>query len=162
MRKYRRGARSGARIGNRCGRKGASVLEATLLCPWIFFIFVGAFDVGVYVNALISTENAVRAAGMYYVSSERGSVDVAKACYYALEILRAQPNVRSGVSTCAASATAVNQSAPVALTASSAASGPDGQPMTTVAVTYQTVPLIPIPLLLTRQLTVTRAVELKE
>lgn len=161
MQKSRRGALAGAPIEEKCGRKGASVLEATLLCPWVFFIFVGAFDVGFYLNALISTENAVRAAGLYYVSSQKASRDATKSCYYALEILRAQPNVRSAVATCAASPAAVNQATPVALTMSSVSSGPDGQPATTVTVTYQTVPLIPIPLLLARQLSVTRSVEYK-
>lgn len=161
MKKWRRGAQAGAPREEKCGRKGASVLEATLLCPWIFFIFVGAFDVGFYVNALISTENAVRAAGLYYVSSGKASRNVAKACYYALEILRDQPNVRSAVTSCAASSSAVNQTTPVALTTASVASGPDGQPATTVTVTYQTVPLIPIPLLLAHQLTVTRSVQYK-
>ena len=63
---------------------------------------------------------------------------------------------------CATSPGAVNQSTPVALAVSSIASGPDGQPATAVTVTYQTMPLIPIPLLITRQLTVSRSAEFKE
>ena len=138
------------------------MVEATLLCPWIFFIFVGAFDVGFYVNALIATENAVRTAGLYYASSPKTASDAAKSCYYALEILRTQANVRTQGKACASSPAAVNQSTPVALTVSSIPSGPDGQPATAVTVTYQTMPLIPIPLLITRQLTVSRSAEFKE
>ena len=138
------------------------MVEATLLCPWVFFIFVGAFDVGFYVNALISTENAVRAAGLYYAASPKAAADKAKSCYYALEILRTQANVRNQGKACASSPAAVNQSTPVGLTVSSISSGPDGQPATAVTITYQTIPLIPIPLLITRQLTVSRSVELKD
>ncbi len=133
----------------------------SLLCPWIFFLFVGTFDVGSYVNALIATENAARTAGLYYVSSQKRSSDINKACYYALEILRTQANVRSSVTSCGSTPSAVSQTAPVALTAASISAGPDGQPATTVSVTYQTVVLIPIPGLLPRQFTVTRVVEYK-
>ncbi len=155
------GVRKNARTEAKRGQKGAALIEATLLCPWVFFIFVGAFDMGFYMNALISTENAVRAAGLYYASSNKAPTDVTKSCYYALEILRMQSNVRNSVTTCATSPGAVNQTTPVAVTASSASLGPDGQPSTTLTVTYQTVPLIPIPMLLTRQLTVTRSVQYK-
>jgi hypothetical protein len=119
-------------------------------------------DLGFYTNALISTENAARTAGLYYNTSKQQSSDVTKACYYALEVLRKQPNVGSGVTTCASSATAVSQAAPVALTTSSVSAGPDGQPATTVWVTYQTISMIPIPGLLTGQLTVTRSAQFKQ
>ena len=124
-------------------------------------MFVGAFDVGFYLNALISTENAVRTAGLYYVSSNKTGADMAKSCRYALEILKTQSNVRNAVSACAASPAAMNQALPVALTVSTVSAGPDGQTATTVTVTYQTIPLIPIPLLLTRQVSVTRSVQFK-
>jgi Flp pilus assembly protein TadG len=147
---------------NRPGRKGAAVIEATLLCPWVFFIFVGAFDVGIYLNTLISTENAARTAGLYYASSQHTGADLAKSCRYALEILRAQTNVRNAVGICASSGAAVNRNTPVALSALSLPYGPDGQPVAAVTVTYQTVPLIPIPLMLSSQLAVTRSVQYKE
>lgn len=149
-------------VRNRRGRKGAAVIEATLLCPWVFFIFVGTFDVGTYLNALISTENAARTAGMYYASSQHTGADAAKSCRYALEILRAQPNVRNAVGICASSGAAVNRNDPVGLSVFSLAQGPDGQPAAGVTVTYQTIPLIPIPLMLSSQVTVTRTVQYKE
>lgn len=151
-----------SRSAYRRGRRGAAVIEATLLCPWVFFIFVGAFDTGTYVNALISTENAARTAGLYYASSQHTARDLAKSCRYALEILRAQPNVRNAVGVCASSGAAVNRNTPVALSVLSLPYGPDGQPAAWVAVTYQTIPLIPIPLMLSSQLTVTRTVQYKE
>lgn len=144
----------------RRARRGSSILEASLLCPWIFFIFAGVFDVGTYLNALISTENAARTAGLYYVSSQRTNADKAKACRYVLEILNNQPNMRHAAS-CMASPTAVSRMSPVALSMTGIASGPDGQPATTVSVTYQSGVLIPIPLLVPSQLTVTRTVEYK-
>lgn len=113
-------------------------------------------------NALISTESATRAAGLYYASSPKTGSDVVKACHYALEILRTQPNVGRGLSACAASPQAVNRTSPVALTAASVAAGPDGHPSSTVTVTYQTIPLVPIPVVLPSPLTVTRSVQYKE
>lgn len=104
----------------------------------------------------------MRAAGLYYVSSRQTASDVTKSCYYAYEILRAQANIRNRGAACANSRSAVDQTMPVALTTSSVASGPDGQPSTTVTLTYQTIPMIPIPFLLTRQLTITRSVQYKE
>lgn len=160
MRGQGRGALTGVPLRKKRIR-GASVLEATLLCPWIFFVFIGAFDTGTYLNALISTEDAVRTAGLYYASSPKSSADAARSCYYALEILRAQANVHARVSACLPAAASVNQAKPVALVATTTA-GPDGKPATTVTLTYQTIPLIPIPLLLPGQINITRSVQFKQ
>src|SRR5260370_28256282 len=107
------------RRNRRNGQKGGAMIEFTLVAPWIFFVFVGTFDLGFYTNALVSTENAARVAGIYYSTSKQQSADVTKACYFALEILRKEPNVGTGVTTCGSNAATVSQTAPVALTTSS-------------------------------------------
>jgi Flp pilus assembly protein TadG len=45
--------------------RGHAMLEAALLLPWVLFLFVGAFDLGFYNYALISTQNAARVAAWY-------------------------------------------------------------------------------------------------
>lgn len=147
--------------GSRAYQKGGAAVEFALLAPWILFVFVGVFDLGFYLNALISTENAARVAGLYYVTSDQKAANVTKACYYALAILRDQPNVGSGLSTCQSSAAAVTPSKPVALSVAAPA-GPDAKPAITVSVTYQTMQMIPIPGVLTGLVTVTRIAEFKQ
>ena len=131
-------------------RRGHSVLEVTFLAPWMFFLFAGAFDMGFYSVAIISTENAARVASIYTSSSASAATDSAAACQYALAELRSLPNVRN-LNSCA--------SLPLQVTAS-AVTGADGAPASRVAVTYQTPALIAIPGL-RGQFTVTRTAEMR-
>ncbi|HYL37388.1 MAG TPA: TadE family protein [Bryobacteraceae bacterium] len=48
----------------RRGRRGNSIIEVTLMMPWILFLFVGVLDFGFYAYSFISTENAARAAAL--------------------------------------------------------------------------------------------------
>jgi hypothetical protein len=142
----------------RGGRRGGSALEAAFFLPWYVFLFVGAFDWGYYAHALISVENAARTAAIH-TSGDPGNLaritgSDGNACRYALEELRAETNVGSGMTSC--------DSLPVIVVATKkTATGADGADAAEVAVTYQTVPLIPIPGMLKGRATIRRVVQMK-
>ena len=138
---------------NRDSRRGNSVIEFALFAPWLLFLFVGAFDWGFYAYALQATQSAARVAALYTSSSNATAGDSATACSYAIDELKRIPNM-SGVTTCGGSS-------PLTVTALSVASGPDLKPASQVTVTYTTMSLIPIPGLLTRQITITRIVQMR-
>jgi len=123
-------------------------MEMTLLMPWFIFLFVGAFDWGFYAHALISTESAARTAALYLAS---GPASSSTACTsYVLEELRIVANVGTSVTSCSA--------LPVIMTASCTTTA--GLSTAQVAVTYQTLNLIPIPFLLESQATFYRVVQM--
>lgn len=138
------------RFANRRLREGHSVIEMALIAPWLLFLFAGALDMGFYSYAIISTQNAARVAAMHTSSSELAATDTAGACGYALAELNSMPNVR-GVTSCDA--------LPVIVTVNQV-TGVDGAPASSVSVTYQSVPLIPIPGLM-GQLTMTRTAQMR-
>jgi len=139
-------------------RSGHSVLEVALLSPWIFFLFIGALDWGFFSYALISTQSAARVAALYTSSSNANAADQATACQYVLHELRRLPNIGTAVQSCSG--------LPVIVTAqwvdqNSNPPSADRAPASRVTVTYQTVPLIPIPGLLPGQLTITHSAEMR-
>ncbi len=115
-------------------QNGHAVVEIALMAPWLFLLFVGIFDFGFYAYAAISVENAARAAAIY-TSSTNGLADSNGACTYALQELQNIPNV-GGLSSCNA--------LPLIVTAA-ADNSVGGEAGTKVTVTYQSIPLIPIP-----------------
>src|SRR5687767_4549994 len=129
--------------------RGHAVLEVALLSPWLFFLFIGALDMGFYAHAIIATQNAARAAAAYTSRTSTKAADSTSACKYALAELKAMSNARS-LTTC--------NSSPLIVTAS-AVTGADGWLASSVSVTYQTDKLIPIPGL-AGQLNVTRTVQM--
>jgi Flp pilus assembly protein TadG len=131
-------------------RRGHAVVETALLSPWIFMLFAGTFDLGMYGYALISTENAARTAAVYTSASTVNADNSSKACQYALSEMNSLPNVQ-GVSSC--------DSYPLIVSAS-AVTGADGAAASSVSVTYRTPQLIPIPGVMGR-LTVTRIVQMR-
>jgi len=132
-------------------RLGHAVIEVSLMAPWIFFLFVGVFDMGFYAVALICTQNAARAAVAYTASSQATSADAIGACGYALTELNAMPNVRS-LGSCNA--------APLTVTATYLSQGVDQAPASQVTVAYQTPNLIPMPVPgLAAQFTITRTAQ---
>ena len=131
-------------------RKGHAVVETALLSPWIFLLFAGTFDLGMYGYALISAQNGVRAAVVYTSKSTAKAGDTAGACQYALSEMSSLPNLQ-GISTCTA--------LPLIVTAA-AGPGADGAAASTVSVTYRTPQLIPIPGLIGR-MTVTRTIQMR-
>jgi len=132
--------------------RGTSVIELSLLFPWIFFLFIGAFDMGFYTYTLVAVENAARVAAEYTSQNASVSADSSGACTKVLAELAMVPNVGSSLSTCSA--------APVIVSASSI-TGTDGNPATKVSVTYRGNSLVPIPGLLMGTLNVTRIVEMR-
>jgi Flp pilus assembly protein TadG len=134
------------------GRRGNSLLEFSLLFPWLFFLVIGTFDFGFFAYALMATQGAAREAGIYCASSSSTASDSTTACGYALDQLRGMPNIGMGLTTCA--------SAPLTVTSTlvSGASSPDGMNAASVVVTYVSPQLIPIPGIFPGQLTITRTV----
>ena len=85
------------------GRAGNSLIEFAFAVPFCVFLFIGAFDMGIYCYALISLQSAVRTAAVYTSTSSTTATDSTTACRYVLAQLRDLPNVPSTVTTCAAS-----------------------------------------------------------
>ncbi len=97
------------------------MVEATLMLPWIMFLFIAVFDVGIYYYGIIATQNAARAAVLATTSMLDNETNVTMACRYAMEEMRAVPNVAL------LDFTTFNCStAPLVVTAT-AQTGPDGQ-----------------------------------
>jgi Flp pilus assembly protein TadG len=134
-------------------QRGGSALEMALMLPWYMFLFVGTFDWGFYAHALISTESAARVAALYTSQSAATAANQSVACVLANEELHVAPNIGS-------SSTATCTSSPLIVTAA-AVNGPDNNPASQVAVTYTTVSLIPIPMLLSNQATFYRVVQMR-
>ncbi|MDP2996750.1 MAG: pilus assembly protein [Bryobacterales bacterium] len=151
-------------------RRGHAVVEVALLAPWIFFLFVGAFDMGFYAYSLISTENAARAAALYTSDSPAATTDQAGACCFALKELEGMGNVRGPAFSATACAcvdiAAVDDANPVGvrveeLDSTTAPPSMDGQLASRVTVRYRTIRMVPIPGVLSGQETMTRAVEMR-
>ena len=138
-------------LERRRSQRGNSLVEFSLLAPWVLFLFVGVFDMGFYTYSLTSVENAARVAAEYTSRSPQTAADTAGACTRALAELSTLSNLRN-VSSC--------NSSPLVVTAASAA-GPDGRPASSVTVTYSGTRLIPIPGLLTGQLSFSRTVQMR-
>jgi Flp pilus assembly protein TadG len=69
----------------RQGQRGNAIIEASLLAPWMLFLFVGVLDLGFYTHAAIATENAARVAAQYGAAGAGTAGDSAGACTYALQ-----------------------------------------------------------------------------
>jgi hypothetical protein len=121
------------------------MVEAALMLPWFVFLFVGVFDWGFFAHALISLESATRVAALY--SAGYSSVpSVSTLCPIVRNELKIVANVTDSLDC---------TSAPLVVSATSG-TGPDGKTAYTISVTYTTLQLIPIPGLLSSQVTVSR------
>ncbi len=134
--------------------RGSAVIEVTLLAPWLFFLLVGVLDAGFYCYAAITTENAARVAALYAASGPSTADDTAGACPYAVQEALTLPGVTSSMNC---------QSLPFRVTVTSVppATSPDGTAASSASVTYQTLPMIPIPGLLQGRMTLTRTAAMK-
>lgn len=160
-------------------QRGGSIVEVALLAPWIFFLFVGIFDLGFYAYGIICTQNAARAAAVQTASSV-GVQSNAVACEAAWNELRGLPNVAGTTKDCTTLPVIVTQRTlcdstkvqPSSLSAScvggsvcadcGSTADPSGHSASSqVSVQYQSIPLIPIPGILTGQLTITRIMEMR-
>jgi Flp pilus assembly protein TadG len=141
-------------IGSLHRRSGQAVIEVTLLVPWILFSFVAAFNFGIFAYALISTQNAARSGAMFAAQSlsvaQSGSI-VTQVCPYVLGELGDAPGAGS-LSSCTSS--------PVTVTVTAMTPGSGNMNTVKVAVTYNTMQLIPLPGLMAGSLSITRAVEM--
>ena len=143
----------------RRNQRGNAVVEVALMAPWIFFLFVGVFDMGFYCYAAICTQNAARAVAL--ASAQSSTVTP---CTVALGELTMLPNVK-GVD-CSAlpvqvAVTALNGSACADNGVGSAVASAATPFCVQSAVTYQTIPLLPIPGVLMGRMTLTRTAEMR-
>jgi Flp pilus assembly protein TadG len=132
-------------------RRGSSVVELTMLVPWILFVVVGVVDTGFFFYDMIAVENAARVAAEYASQSTALAGDTDAACTKVRADMAQVPGV-SGLANC--------NSAPLVVTAASVI-GPDSQQATSVTVTYHTSGFIPIPGLLKGALNVTSNVKMR-
>ena len=136
------------------------MIEFCLLIPWYIFLFVGTFDFGFYAYSLIATETAARVAGNYCSASSGtcASHDSTACTSYVITQLSNMPNM-GGVTVCTASPVVLTVSYPSPPTAANGC--PDGNPCAVVSVAYTTPSLVPIPGVLTGQITITRSVTMR-
>jgi Flp pilus assembly protein TadG len=134
---------------------GTSVVEFSLIVPWAIFLFVGAFDWGFYAHALISIEDATREAALYAANLSSGNPKTSTACSLVLNELSISANV-ANLSTCTSGTVSSSQPVGISLSCTTL----DSLNAVKVTVTYQTLQLIPIPGVLSGQVTLTRSVEL--
>ena len=120
------------------------------MAPWIFFLFMGTLDFGFYAYAIIAVQNAARVAVLETSQNSTTAADSTLACQYALTELNRLPNA-SSLNTCGG--------LPVTVTAT-ALVDTDGANASQVAVTYQSINMIPIPGLSGR-LTLTRTAQMR-
>jgi Flp pilus assembly protein TadG len=132
-------------------QRGTAMIELAMLVPMIVFLFIGTLDMGFYCYGLITVEGAARVAAIYTSSSSTTLADSSGACTFVLAELRSLPNVANSLSTCGGG--------PVTVTAQSS-TGAGLTSASIVSVTYQSLPLIPIPGLLASQFTWTRTVKM--
>jgi hypothetical protein len=116
------------------------------------FLFVGVLDFGFYAYSLISVENAARVAALGAGTSSSAAADQTQACLYVREELTMMPNFSSLPAACDA--------LPLTVSIQAFTDG-DGDDATRVTVTYRTIPMIPVPGLVTSQFTVARFAETK-
>jgi Flp pilus assembly protein TadG len=124
------------------------MLEMAILGPWIFFLFIGALDMGFYAYALISLQAAARSAALYTSTDSSTKTQSGAACTIVLGEMK---YLRNAGTDCSSNPTV----------AATAWTGPDSSAGAQVSVTYQTLPLIPIPGLLSKQFTITRVVRMR-
>lgn len=135
-------------------RRGQSVIETALMAPWILILFMAIVDFGLYFYAVIAMQNATRVAALASSSSENYAADAPFACRHVANELTALPNIGSYTGNCTA--------APLVVSATRvpAEQSVDGEPASRIRVTYQSVPLFPIPGVAGR-LDITREVEMR-
>lgn len=128
--------------------RGSELVEGAVMLPLLLFMLIGVFDLGFYMYAFISVENAARVAVMDTAASSALAGSSSLACSDVQHDLASLPNAGSFASSCNAS--------PLLVSAQSV-TGPDGSPASQVTVTYTTAKLFAIPWI-TGQMTISRSV----
>lgn len=141
------------------------------MVPWLFFLFVGVLDFGFFSYAAICTQGAARVAALE-ASNGRDAASQAVACHAALGELRTLPGA-SGLTGCATAPGELTDALPVYVsvpivrdnTTTPPCADCDGSTPShrsvVVAVTYRTLPMIPIPGLLANRWNFTRHAEMR-
>jgi Flp pilus assembly protein TadG len=129
--------------------RGQALIELAFMAPLIVFLIVAVADLGVFLVAAIGVQNSVRAAALYASSS---TATAAGACEAVTQELQSLPNYSDF-----SDGTCSSPTLQVAIQQINA--GLDGNPATLVTVTYQTIPLLPIPFL-PGQITLVRSAEM--
>jgi Flp pilus assembly protein TadG len=150
------------RVRRKRSESGSSIVEIALLAPWIFFLFVGIFDLGFYLYAASCTQSAARIAAIQTATNpglSSGQLQ-AMACNAAmLEMVRV-PNTHSITGCDVAPLTVTQQTLDKSTPQPCADCGVDPISVSSlVTVTYQSGLFVPIPGLLTNQLNLTRTSE---
>ena len=147
-------------LEHNCRQRGSAVIEVSLLAPWILFLFVGMFDMGMYTYSMIGVENAARVAAEYTSQSSSVAADSAGACTRAMAEMVMLPNVSSQSDCNSGNGNTVVVTA-TALGSSPLPASVDGKPATQVQVTYTGNQLVPIPGLLMGKLVITRTYQMR-
>jgi Flp pilus assembly protein TadG len=145
------------KLKTQSGQRGHAIIEVSLMAPWIFFLFMGTLDFGFYAYAAVATENAARAAVERTAIDTNTAADANLACTYALGEMQWLINMRNPVVTTCPSA--IDSTHPLAVTAAQV-NGVDGAQASQVTVTYQTIPMFPIPGV-TGQYTLSRTAQMR-
>jgi Flp pilus assembly protein TadG len=143
----------------RRNQRGNAVIEVALMAPWIFFLFVGVFDIGFFCYAAICTQNAARAVALSYAQSS-----TVTSCNAALGELNTLPNVSGGTCNALPVQVTVNTLNGSACADSALPSGVlfAATPFCVQSsVTYQTIPLFPIPGVMMGRMTLTRTSQMR-
>ena len=139
-------------------RRGTAIIEATLLAPWILLLFAGVLNHGMYSYAIMATGNATRAAALSIQAF--GAADAAGATTIACRQAAAEMQYLANVDV----ATEICSGSDLTVVANfvDAASSADGlYPAWNVAITYTTVPLMPLPFM-PGQMTIVKDVEVRQ
>lgn len=144
---------------------GNSIVEVALLSPWIFFLFVGVFDFGFYSYAGSCAENAARIAALQVASTQGLPTPQmqALACSAVILEMARVPNKNSFPAGCGSAPLIVTQQVLRSTTPLKCADcliDPNAISIL-VTVTYQSNLFIPIPGVLTNQLSLTRTSEVR-
>lgn len=131
------------------------MVELALLSPWIIFLFIGVLDWGFYAHAIITLENATRAAAVYASTGASAYTETSNLCTILLNEMGSLGNMQN-VTTCGGTS-------PVSFTSTqiTGASSPDGNTAIQMSVTYTTPQMIPIPGLLASKFTLTRTLKMR-
>jgi len=141
--------------------RGHAIVELALMMPWIFFLFVAALDFGFQAHALIGVQNAARVAalktGAVYDNYVQALIDPTLterivACAAVRDELQMMPNFATLPVDCSGFPLEVRVRP---------FTDSGGKPALRVSVGYDTIPLIPIPGLVTGQLRITRVADVR-
>jgi len=139
-------------------RRGSALVEASLLAPLLFFLFLGLTNFGFFVYAFITVGNAARAAAQATARTMLVT-NTARACGVALREMRSLPNVAPLAATwpCSGPPLFVPPLTGVVVMLTT-----DNTPALTtrVTVSYDTIQLFPLPFL-SGKMTINRTAQMR-